>query len=124
MMEYITVQSLQQTHPFFSTTSFNDRRANRTKKYFANIPQSKEGETCVCFSLNDNLGDEIILCSSNLYSLEIKEDNRKHRGEQTTASLDGYHCYGCSLEWCFDEVEDTPKCMLMSIKQLLNSTLK
>ena len=123
-----TVQSLQQTHPFPSTTSFKDRRANRTEKYATKIPQSKEGETRACFSLNDNSEHEIVLRSSNLYSLhnyspEMKEDSMKHRGEQTAASLDGYHCCGCSPErW--DEVEDTLKCTLMSIEQLLNGAFK
>ena len=124
----ITVQSLQQTHPFPSTTSFKDRRANRTEKYFTKIPQSKAGETRACFSLNDNSEHEIVLCSSNLYSLhnyspEMKENSMKHRGEQIAASLDGYRCCGCSPEW-WDEVEDTLKCTLMSIKHLLNGAFK
>jgi hypothetical protein len=125
----ITLESLQQMHPFPSATSFKDRRANRAEKCFTKIPQSKEGETRACFSLNDNSEHEIVLSSSNLYSLhnyspEMKED-RKHRGEQAAASLfvDGYHCCGWSPEW-WDEVEDTLKCTLMSIKQILNGAFK
>ena len=123
----ITVQSLQQTHSFPSTTSFKDRRANRTEIYFTKIPQSKAGETRACFSLNDNSEHEIVLSSSNLYSLhnyspKMKEE-RKHRGEQATSLIDGYHCCGCCPDW-WEEVEGTLKYALMSIKQILNAASK
>ena len=123
----ITVQSLQQMHPSPSATSFKDRRANRAEKYFTKIPESKEGDTRACFSLNDNSEHEIVLSSSNLYSLhnyspKMKEE-RKHRGEQATSLIDGYHCCGCCPDW-WEEVEGTLKYALMSIKQILNAASK
>jgi hypothetical protein len=124
----ITAQCHLQMRPCSSSTSFSDRRVHRAEGYVAKIPRSKNGDSrdCFGFSLDDNSEHEIILSSSNLYSLhnyspEMKEQRK--RGDQAPALIDGYHCCGCFPDW-WDEVEGTVKHTMMSIKQVLIAAFK
>ena len=124
----IRVQSHLEMPPSSSARSLNERRVNGAEGFFAKkIPRSQKGDMIARFSLDDNSEREIIISSSNLYSLhnyspEIKQQRK--RGEQSAALMDdGYHCCGCCPDW-WDEVEGTLKHTLNSIKQVVSAAFK
>ena len=98
----ITAQFHLHMPPCSSATSLNERRANGAEEYFAKIPRSQKGDVRACFSMDDNSEREIILDSSNLYSLYtyIPENReQRKRGEQAAALADGYQRCGCCPDW-------------------------